>query len=221
MPTKPKSKSFGWLFWLVTVVIIIALAGLTAPMVIRCPKKPDQTEATSNLRQIGLALFEFEAEYGSYPSEETAKLVKEKHPTDINLSGSSSNALFRQLFAAKITQSEQLFYAKNSGTKKPDGEITVGKLLEKGEVGFGYIAGLSTKDNPARPIAFAPIIPGTTKFDPKPFDGKAVILRIDNSVTSLNIDENGNAVSGGQNILSPEHPVWGESVTNLDIRYPE
>ena len=47
MSENPKSKSFGWPFWLVLTLIVFLLAGLTAPMTIRCRKKPEQTEATS------------------------------------------------------------------------------------------------------------------------------------------------------------------------------
>jgi hypothetical protein len=219
--TKTKTKSFGLQFWLILALCIFVIGGLTFPRTTRGRKKPgDQTEAIFNARQIGLALSEFEAEYGSFPNDETAALVKKKHPSATGLSGKSSNALFRQLFAAGITQSEQMFYAKVSGTKKPDGVITPGNILEKGEVGFGYIAGLSTEGNPARPVAFAPIIPGTRKFDPKPFDGKAVVLRVDNSVSNFQILPNGHVnTSPGQDIFSPGNPIWDGKAP--DIRYPE
>lgn len=200
--------------------ILFVLAGLTVPRVIRSPKKATQTEATCNLRQIGLALIEFESEYGAYPSENTKDFVEKKHPShSFNLSGKSSNALFRQLFAAGFTQSEAMFYAEVKGTRRPDGHISPGEALKKGEVGFGYIAGLSTKGNPARAIAFCPIIPGTDRFDPKPFKGKAVVLRMDSSVVSVKIDKHGHAVMGGMNMLSAANPIWGGE--KIDIRYPE
>lgn len=222
MPKESKSKSFGWPFWLLAVGLIGFLYWLAQPTVIRAHQNIPLTEATSNLRQIGLALFEFDTEYGTYPSDATAAQVTKNNPGHgFDLSGKSSNALFRQLFAANITQSEQMFYAKISGAEKPDGNITAGKALEPHEVGFGYIPRLSTAGNPSRVLAFAPIIPGTDRFDPKPFEGFAVFLRIDNSVASVKIDENGHAIVDGQNVLSPKHPVWGESVEGLDIRYPE
>lgn len=200
--------------------ILALLAGLTAPMVIRSPKKPDQTQAVNNARQIGFALFEFEAQYRAFPNDNTKDLVDKNHPDhDFNLSGKSSNALFRQLLAASYTQSEEMFYAKVKGTRKPDGIISPGEALKKGEVGFGYIAGLNPIGNPARVIAFCPIIPGTDRFDPKPFKGKAVLLRLDNSAVSVDIDKHGHAIVGGSNILSAKHPVWGGE--KLDIRYPE
>lgn len=216
----PPSKSFGWPFWIILAVILFILAGLTRPMVHRSHRNPGQTEAVSNLRQVGLALFEFESEYGAFPNEKTAAKVTKKTKTDLDLSGTSSNALFRQLFAAGITQSEQMFYAKVNGARKPDGDFSAGKALARGEVAFGYIAGLSTNGNPARPVAFCPIIPGTDRFDPKPFDGKAIILRIDNSVTSVRINEDGHAVLGGKTLFDTgEDTVWGQNVP--DIRYPE
>lgn len=216
----PASKSFGWPFWIVLAVILSILAGLTKPTVIRGPKKSGQTEATSNLRQVGLAMFEFESEYGAFPNEETAAKVAKKTKTNLDLSGTSSNALFRQLFAAGVTQSEQMFYAKVNGTRKPDGDFSAGKALAPGEVAFGYVAGLSTNGNPARPVAFCPIIPGTDRFDPKPFDGRAIILRMDNSVSSLQINKDGHAVLGGKTVFeNGEDTVWGQHAP--DIRYPE
>ena len=216
---KPK-KPFPWRHWLLGAFILFLLALLTAPMTIRCRKKSEQTEATSNVRQIGLALFEFETEYGTFPSDETAKDVAENNPEyKLDLSGKSSNALFRQLFAANITQWEQMFYAQVKGTRKPDGDTSPGKCLAPGEVGFGYVAGISTAGGPTRPIAFCPILPGTDRFDPKPFKGAAVILRVDNSVTSVKIDKDGHAIVDGKNILSPDHPVWRGIAP--DIRNPE
>jgi hypothetical protein len=217
---KPGRKPFGWQFWLFLAVVIVLLAGLTDPKVISGPKKAPQTEATNNLRQIGLALSVFEDEFGEFPNEDTAALVIMRHSgSSHGLNGSSSNALFRQLFAAEIIQSEVMFYARVPGVRKPDGVITPGKILQKGEVGFAYIAGLSSAGNPNRPIAFAPVIPGTRRFDPKPFEGNAVFLRIDNSVVSMKIRKDGHVHLDGIDILSPEHPIWDGKAP--DIRYPE
>ena len=180
----------------------------------------DQTEATSNAHQIGLALFEFEYEYGEFPNETTTGLVEKDFETAIDLTGTSTNALFRQLFAANITQFEQMFYAKIPGSRRPDSIITPGNILESGECGFSYISGLSTKDDPSTPIALTPLIPGTTTFDPKPFDGKAIVLRIDISVRTYEINKDGHIYDpGGIDLLSSKHPVWKGKAP--DIRYPE
>jgi len=222
MSAIPDSKSFSWQLWLFLAIGTILLIVLTAPMLVKQRGPHDQGDATSNLRQIGLALFEFETEYGAFPSEATVTEVTKRNPGHtFNLSGTSSNALFRQLFAVQITQSEQMFYAKAHGATKPDGDITPGHLLEKGEVGFGYITmtGISTEAEPILPIAFAPIIPGTRKFDQKAFKGKAAILLTDNSVRSLVIDEDGQAIYQGHDILSPAHPIWKGRTPA--IHYPE
>ena len=53
-------------------------------------------------------------------------------------------------------------------------------------------------------------IGATTRFDPQPFDGKAVILWTDTSVRSLPIDRgSGQVMLDGKNLLDPSHPVWG------------
>ena len=203
-PEKKKPyEPFGWRFWIFLVALVSLLYGFGKPRVIDgCGKSAVVVEATSNARQIGLALFEFDREYGAYPSEATATLVTKKRPDHgYDLSGKSSNALFRQLFAAEIIQSEAIFHAKADGIEMPDGDFSAGNALAPGEVAFGYVAGLSTEGNPGRVLAFCPIIPGTDRFDPKPFDGKAVVLRMDNSVTSLSINEDGYAMLGGKTLF--------------------
>jgi len=219
--TKPAKGSFGWRFWLLFVFGSLALiAGITPLFIKRRDHGCDQTEEISNIRQIGLALHEFEIEYGSYPSTATAARITADHPAHgYDLSGRSSNSLFRQLFVTGITEFEAMFYAQVPGSRKPDEDITPGKLLEKGEVAFAYIAGLSSAGNPNRPIAFTPLIPGTKRFDPKPFEGKAVFLRIDNSASSMSIRPDGHVYLEGIDILSPEHPIWDGKAP--DIRYPE
>ena len=205
-------------------VLIACIAALTYPIFItrlqRNPHKADITQTISNLRQVGLAHLKFVNDFGEHPNENTVALIAKKHPKHgYDLSGKSSNALFRQLFAAGITESEGMFYAKVQGVRKPDGNTAPGMLLEKGEVGFAYIAGLSPDGNPARLLALAPVIPGTTRFDPKPFGGKAIVLRMDYSVTSVNIGKDGHVRIGGFDLLSPENPIWNSKV--IDIRYPE
>ncbi len=217
MNAEPKKyKPFGWRFWLLLFGSIVLFFSFIFIHTMPGDRYgADRTEAISNLKQIGLALYEFQKQHGTFPNDQTAV----QHPSEFNLSGTSSNALFRQLFAAEIVESEQMFYAKFPGISKPDGDTSPGHLLEKGEVAFAYIAGLSTKDNPSLPIAFGPVIPGTNRFDPKPFKGKAIILRIDNSVSVIRIKENGEAFTGGESLLDPNNKLWNGKAP--DIRYPE
>jgi hypothetical protein len=221
-PAPPPSEAairsqnkWNWLVGVGIVSIVIVLPGLMAPMFIRRGHhRHDQTETVSNARQIGLALFEFDAEYGKYPDGSTISPVSKDAATDLNLSKlslgtKSSNDYFRQLLAAGYTRSEKMFYARILGAKKPDDNINGAEALKKGECGFAYLSGLSSVGNPSRPLVVTPLIPGTDRFDPKPFDGKAIILKADNSVTSMNINKDGHVMLDGRNLLDPSHPIWG------------
>ena len=218
-------KKWNWLVWVGIVSILIVLLGGMTPLNHRSRKKPDQQEAVSNARQIGLALFEFVTKYGKYPDASTISEVSKDAATDSNLSKlslgtKSSNDYFRQLLAGGFTQSERMFYAKIPGAKKPDDNINGAQALKKGECGFAYLAGLSSEGNPSRPLVVTPLIPGTDRFDPKRFDGKAVILRVDNSVTSMHIDKSGHVMLNGRNLLDPMNPVWGKA-DKFVIVWPE
>jgi prepilin-type N-terminal cleavage/methylation domain-containing protein len=190
-------RGFTLVELLVVIVIIAALAGLTAPMVIRQRKKADQTEAVSNARQIGMALFDFDTEYGGFPDATTAATVAANTATTAS-TDTKANGRFRQLFLAGITTSEPMFYAKTAFTVKPDGDISTpanrSKALENGECGFAMIVNsddtaMSSAGNSNRILLAAPLDKTLTgeKFDKDPYDSKAVLLRLDNSVSSVTI----------------------------------
>ncbi|MFN6016403.1 MAG: type II secretion system protein [Verrucomicrobiota bacterium] len=219
-------RGFTLVELLVVIVIIAALAGLTAPMVIRQRKKADQTEAVNNAKQIGLAMFEFENAYGTFPDASTAAQITPNNPT-YALAGTTANDYFRQLIAAEISQSEAMFYAKTGFSKKPDNVYNSDTTaLAAGEVGFGYLmntsTAFSTAGNPSRPIVAAPLaFAGTTisadgTFDVDMYDSKAIVLRIDNSVQSLNITSTSKLaqLGGGKTLLQTgADTVWGTGVT--------
>ncbi len=196
-------------------------------MVIRQRKKADQTEAVSNARQIGIALFEFETAYGTYPDRDTAETVKENTGTELSLAGTTANDYFRQIIAAEISQSEVMFYAKTAFSKKPDNIFNTSKnALAKGEVGFGYImnndTAFSASGNPGRPIVVAPLaFPfEPEKFDTELYDSKAVILSIDNSVKSVQIMKQSKRaqLGGGKTLLAKgDDTVWGTSVNPVIV----
>lgn len=218
-------KKWNWLVWVGLFSILIVLLGLMAPLTIRSRTKSDQTEAVNNARQIGLVLFEFDTKYGKYPDASTILDVSKDAAMDLNLSKlslgtKSSNDYFRQLLAGGFTQSESMFFANILGAKKPDNDIKGAEALKKGECGFAYLAGLSSEGNPSRPLIVTPLIPGTDRFDPKRFEGKAVILKADNSVTSITIDKDGHVMMLGKNLLDPTNQVWGKG-DKFVIVWPE
>jgi len=195
--------------YLMSAIFAIAmLAGLTAPMVIRQKKKADQMEAIQNAKQIGLAMMQFNADYGSYPADATADQVADDSNTDRE-TGDSSNAYFRQLLRSGVVSSEQIFYAKSAGARKPDGLIDGDLAMEPGECGFAYVSNLDPNSEIPRPLVMAPFETGTRKFDGMPYDYKAIILWTDGSVRSLPIQRgSGQVIYEGKNLLDPTHPVW-------------
>lgn len=194
--------------------------GLVTPNVLGQKKKAAFVTAISHNKNLGIALFEFETDYGSLPSPSTVSLINTKFPNHgHDLSGNSSNAIFRQIFIAGIIDTEKLFFAKIPGAKKADNNIDPGHLLEKGEVAFAYISGHSQETSPSASVLLCPLIPGTTKFDPEPFEGQAAILHLDQSVSAYKIENDGHVYLDGIDILSPNHPIWdGKPPT---IHYPE
>jgi prepilin-type N-terminal cleavage/methylation domain-containing protein len=229
MKTKTmQPRGFTLVELLVVIVIIAALAGLSAPMILRQRKAADRTQAINNAKQLGLALLEFDQEYGSYPDNDTAETVAESTGTDLNLSGNNSNDYLRQLIAFGI-QSEEIFFTKCAYTRKPDNVIQGAKALEPGEVGFGYImldstTGQNTSGNPGRPVLATPLLDAQTDwtFDPDPYGGKAVILKLDNSATALQIRDSDKKISVGNGRTieqTGDESVWGTS-TNPVIKAP-
>ncbi len=194
--------------WIIGVLAVMGLVGLAVPFVLKQRRAAIQTHAVSSLRGMGLALFEFKDEYGKFPAPSTIAAVKTKTGTLLPLGTATSNDYFRQLLASGVATSESVFYAGTEGSIKPDDRVDPAHALERGECGFAYFMGVLKIHNPSRPLAAAPMIPGTDRFDPKPFDGRAVLLKLDNSVTSLPIDNNGHAIFSGMNLMDPANLIW-------------
>ena len=129
-------RGFTLVELLVVIVIIAALAGLTAPQVIKMKKKGDLAEATNNARQMGLGFTQFDADIGGYPDDDSVEAVEaligesssvhaQRHPTP--------TTYFRQLVVAGIVDSEQPFFSRTSYIKsKPDDLMKDTELLKGG-----------------------------------------------------------------------------------------
>lgn len=219
-----EEKKSGWSLgmWLFLALVGMFFVGLTMPVVIRSEKKAPQTQAVNNARQIGIALFEFETAYGSYPDETTAPKVRLKTGTQLDLGNTSANDYFRQLVAAQLLVDDRPFFAETAFIKKSGmfGERRK-RTLEPGTVGFGYLmndkSAFTSVGNPARTLACAPLAfdgksVSSQKFEFDRYNGKAVVLRIDNSVASLPIQKDTSlaTLGGGKTLLeSGPETIWG------------
>ena len=201
-------KGFTLVELLVVIAIIAALAAMATPVIMKQNKKASMTEATSNAKQVFYLMIEFDQDYGEFPGDETAI-------DDLaGYTGSNSNDYLAQLIEGGLTKSEEIFYAKGgaSNNKKPDNVITTkNDQLARGECGFAYIKNQSTSDNSGRPILMAPIKSGQ-EFKPDPYDGKAVVLRIDGAVKQLLLEKDSNKakIGGGRTLFDTgNETVWG------------
>lgn len=232
MKTKTmKKRGFTLVELLVVIAIIATLAGVGVPAIIAQKKKGDRSQAIQNAKQVGLGLFSFEEEYGTYPSDSTATDVKENTESEYTLSGPNSNDYFRQLIAAKYIDQERPFYAKTSYTKKPDNVYSTSqKCLSDGECGFSYImvaggGALNSSGNSARPVIFAASKKDNTdgECETDVYDNKAVVLRIDNSATVESIQpSSGKIIAGGGKTLlqTGSDTVWGTETTP-EVKVPK
>lgn len=215
---------------LVVIVIIAALAGLALPTIMKNKAVADRTEATSNARQVGISLFQFADEYGSFPGSDTAEDVKDATGTALTFGGTFSNDYFRQLIAT-VGKSEKIFWAKTDySKKKPDDIVEPGKALDAGEVGFGYIMknqeeGQSQSGEGNRPVVVTPLYKAQTdwQFDPAAFGEKAIILRLDSSVAAETIRTDNRFVNIGEGRFlqtKGDNTPWGNDIDPI-LRGPQ
>lgn len=175
-----------------------------------------QIQAVMSLRQIGLAMFEFETEYGEFPCERTADEVKKNSGTSAEVKAATSNDCFFQLMAAGIVDGDR-FFSIGKPAAPPQGE---GKMPDKlRKCSFSYFTGMNAAGHPGRPLVIAPLVKGKPLFDPAVLGGKAVVLRVDNSVQTFPIDKDGRVRIDGKDLFDPAQPFWGGKVPA--IRWPE
>lgn len=213
------NKGFTLVELLVVIAIIAALAAMATPVIMKQNKKAAMTEATNNAKQIFYLMVEFDGDFGEFPSDTSKDDIE---AGDITLGTTSSNDFFRQFFAGRYTQSEEIFYAKSKITKKPNNALK-GDTLSEGECGFAYIKGQSTSDNTGRPLVMAPMEDGEQEFDPDPYDSKCVVLRIDGAVKQLRLNNDNKAILSGTQTLfdGGEDSVWGDDgFTSGDLTHP-
>jgi hypothetical protein len=210
-----------WLLWVGGGSVVMLLILLLMPQLLPRRRGPHNIkDAVNNARQIGLALFDFECKYGKFPDSSTVAAVRRDTGTTLTLPDRTSNDLFAQLLASGIAGSEHLFYANAISMRKPDNVFASdATILEHGECAFVYIHGLSTASDANTPVAFGPVIPGTATLDRKSCEGRAAILRVDNSVTTYPINPAGKIIINGLDLLDPRQPFWHGKAP--DVKWPK
>jgi len=204
------NQGFTLVELLVVIAIIAALAAMATPVIMKQNKKAAMTTTTSNAKQIFYLLIEFDGDYGQFPGQNI---------DDVDLvslaSGSDSNTVLGMFLEGGYIKSEEIFFAKGgaSTNKVPDNVINPsGKMLEAGECGFAYYRDASTSDNSGRPVLMAPMPTTAKEFNPDPYDGKAVVLRIDGAVKQLLLKKTTKKakIGGGKTLFETgDDTVWG------------
>lgn len=204
-----------WLVGMLSVVGVVVMASL--PLMARKSKCRGVSPELNNARQIGLALLDFEAEYGSMPNSDTLAKLKTKHSAStVPMGVSSSNDFFRQLILEGTAQSESMFFARSWHTPKWPDDVTQGNhSLEKGECSFSYILEGSSSADPPVPVAIAPLARGEKLADVKTlkkydsYERKVVALMSDNSARTFPVDmKTGRILHGGKDLFDPSQPFW-------------
>ncbi|OYV00314.1 MAG: hypothetical protein CFE26_24150 [Verrucomicrobiales bacterium VVV1] len=215
-------RKFRWIIGLgLGSLVLLGLWEVVTSMLLTSRKSPNLVTATSNARQIGQALLEFENQYSKFPDATTAALVQAETGSTWTLSEATSNDLFQQLIVSGIALSEEIFYAKTPWTRKADNLFTTeSQALATRECSFAYIAGLSAKDDPSTPICVTPLEPGKLTFDRNSIEGnRAIILCVDQRCLILPIDPSGRAILNGMDLFDPRQPFWHGKAPN--VKWPK
>lgn len=210
-PAPPPARQARRSWWIAGLILILAIVAAIYGWKKIEGRRHAATETMvfSHMKSLSVALFEFDTEYGSYPTDDTQADVCAATGA-MPWPSVTSNDLFRQLIVQGL-RSEILFsdFGASGWTRRPDDIMSpFSKALEPGECAFGYVPG-SRFGDPGRPLLLYPMVPGTRLFDPKPLGGKATILRVDGSMRAFDIDSAGRVQDRGKHLFDPSQPYWG------------
>ncbi len=196
---------------LVVISIILVLAGIAYPVIMKQARAGDEVKMMNNAKQILMAMGDFDRSFQSYPDDSTAERIEEnpayKKVEGLVLIGDTSNPYFRQLIASGKMENEEPFYAKieskKGRTREPDHKVANGKALEKGENAFCYVMidrgdstmGLSGSSAGTDTPVILTLVnetsnAGTASYDLDAVGGKVFVLRADNSAKSYELNPN-------------------------------
>ena len=116
--------------------------------------------------------------------------------------------------ARNIGRPIEIFSPEQRDHEKPG----KGVLKELKHCFFSYIPGRSF-DGPVRPLVLAPLNKDKKTFDPKPLNGKAVVMLSDISVHTLDINEDGVVMFKGKDLFDPKQDYWEGKAP--EVKYPE
>lgn len=205
-----KRLGFTLVELLVVVSIILALAGMSYPVIMRQIKAADRVKLANNAKNVFMAMGEFDSTFNGYPDDDTADRIENddtlRKVEGLFLTGDTSNPYYRQLFAAGKIETEETFYVDletNMGrTRKPDLDVANGQGLAKGECAMGYVMrdfgdhsmGMSAKQSGV-PVPVIISIPNETTnaalatYDVRCLDSKVFVHRSDNSGDFIDLND--------------------------------
>ena len=226
--TSSRRKGFTLVELLVVIAIIVALASMATPQIFKALKRAALAEAINNAKQVKLALDSFATDFdGQYPSDDTAEYVSEG-----GTGTTYSNDYFRQMFLSGDTESETIFWVKNSAVAakgEPDNKVKEGGrvqdalVLEEGDTHWAYLTDQTNLDTGSRPLIVDGYKKDTSEWDPDTWDNKVIVLRIDGACKTMRMrNSDGKVLDGSKkDILSAQADAWdGESPADL-LKQPQ
>lgn len=194
--TTRKRRGFTLVELLVVIAIIATLAGVGVPVLLGKKKEGDKAQATLNAKQVGMALFSFDGDYGEFPSDKTEATISGDNSSAVFSSASGANKYLSQLFAGGYIDQEKPFFAKGPMCRQnPDNNSAdASNRLKAGENGFGYVMQSATESLNSSMVSNLPLLvaPNASGNDGKQFDldsynKKAIVLSIDMSVSTVTV----------------------------------
>ncbi len=188
-----KNNAFTLIELLVVISIIAILACIALPVFGEVQVRGAQTKALSNAKQVGTACKLFAMDYsGNYPRWTD---MTQNPPVPADTSGlTDSNSVLRTLLPDYITDETIFWNPKAAGycnKTPPDNRIGTttgggqgGRALDRGENGWGYVAGLSDTSNARWPLIADGAPAGVYDTDESKPGGvwrgkKAILIRVD------------------------------------------
>jgi hypothetical protein len=193
---------------------------IVVPFAIKIKNRMEMHQAQSCTKSIYLCMIDFESDMANFPNDRTAR----EQPELASFTGTSSNRYLGQLIAGGYLRAEFIFSIKPSMGTEADAVISPpSEILKKGENGWAYVLvddkieepslrGLSNSDSGDLPLLITPLADHSGKINPKPFNNRAIVLRIDGSSRNEFYDTS--------NKSPLDSPAWNEKFRPV-VKMPE